>query len=57
LLAWFEAERKKRPRSPANVDGSENDSEENPQNKSTSTRNEGMLNPDESRFLNGKHFE
>jgi hypothetical protein len=57
LLAWFEAERKKRPRSPANVDGSENDSEENPQNKSTSTRNEGMLNPDESRFLNGKCFE
>jgi hypothetical protein len=46
MLAWYEAERKKRPRSPK-VDGSEN--EENPQKKLVSTRNEGMLNLDESR--------
>jgi hypothetical protein len=40
MLAWFEAQGKKRPRSP-NVDVSEN--EENPQNKSASTRKAGML--------------
>jgi hypothetical protein len=42
MLAWFEAERKKRPRSP-NADASEH--EENLRGKSgesTSTRNEGM---------------
>ena len=40
MLAWFEAERKKRPHSP-NAEGSEND--ENPKKKSASTRNECML--------------
>ena len=51
MLAWFEAERKKRPRSPEsppNADGSEN--EANSQNKSMSTRNEGMSISDESGF-------
>jgi hypothetical protein len=40
MLAWFEAERRKRPRS-QNADGSEN--EENPKKKKASTRNDGTL--------------
>ena len=40
MLAWFEAQGKKRPRSP-DVDGSEN--EENPKGKVAITRNEHML--------------
>lgn len=40
MLAWFEAQGKKRPRSP-NADASEN--EENIQGKSASNKNKGML--------------
>lgn len=41
MLAWFEAERKKRPRSPANVDGLENDA--NHQKKMATTEKDGMV--------------
>jgi hypothetical protein len=42
MLAWFEAERKKRPRSP-NADASENEENLQGPGKSASTRNEGMF--------------
>ena len=41
LLAWFEAERKKRPRSP-NAEGSENEESSNRRKKAASTKKEGM---------------
>jgi hypothetical protein len=42
MLAWFEAERKKRPSSP-NADASENEVNLQGKSASGSTRNEGML--------------